>query len=151
MMTIFLPLNEKGIKEFEDDNVRDSTKNLNVYDISKDDYDYLEERRYTDILNIECDTIIDLHEEELIPLEKLPKALEITQILIRNTSEERYIELLKQFEKIFSLAIQCKTCVIINCYLGLDEYDDCSNWKPLDMSRSIVEQLQEYVKKNKNK
>jgi hypothetical protein len=150
-MTIFLPLNEEGTRDYENLQETKPTKNLNIYFISGDDYDYLEERNYTDILNVECDTIIDLFEEELIPLEKLPKALEITQILIRNTSEKRYIKLLKQFEEIFSLAIKCKTYVIINCYGNPNRYNDFSKGQPLDMSRSIVDQIQEYAEKNKNK
>jgi hypothetical protein len=148
-MTIFLPLNEEGTRDYENLQETKPTKNLNIYFISGDDYDYLEERNYTDILNVECDTIIDLFEEELIPLEKLPKALEITQILIRNTSEKRYIKLLKQFEEIFSLAIKCKTYVIINCYGNPNRYNDFSKGQPLDMSRSIVDQIQEYAEKNK--
>ena len=150
-MTIYLPLNEEGMKDYDNQNDPKPTKNLNIYFISGDDYDYLEERNYTDILNVECDTIIDLFEEELIPLEKLPKALEITQILIRNTTEERYIKLLKQFEEIFSLAIKCKTYVIINCYGNPNRYNDFSKGQPLDTSRSIVDQIQEYAEKIKNK
>ena len=114
-MKVYIPLNEKGVNELNSWQETE-TENLKIVVFSGDDYKYLEDRKYLDFLNVECDCLIDLYENEDIPNEKLKNALEVTELLINNSDDERYIGLLNRFKNIFSLAIDCNTYVNIYCY-----------------------------------
>ena len=118
-MKVYVPLNKEGIEELELC-FEHETKNLKVYVFSSDDYFYLEKCRYLDFLNVECDCIIDLYEDEDIPNEKLKNALNITKILIRQSNDPRFINLAKRFVEIFELAIKCGTYINIYCYGNLN-------------------------------
>jgi hypothetical protein len=114
-MRIHIPLYEKGIYELEKWQELEAN-NLKIIEFSSDDYRYLENKKYFDFLNVECNCLIDLYENEDISNEKLPKGLEITRLLIDNTDDERFITLLRKFVDIFELAIKCNTYDNIYCY-----------------------------------
>ncbi len=114
-MKVYLPLNETGILELKQC-VEVETENLKIYKFSPEEYFYLESKKYFDFLNSECSCIIDLFEDEDIPNDKLNSALEITNILINQSTDEKFIELAKKFIKIFELAIKCNTYINIYCY-----------------------------------
>lgn len=114
-MKVYIPLNEEGIKELEECQ-EEETKNLKIIEFSKDDYFYLERKKYLDFLNIECGVLIDLYEDENIPYNKLNNAIDITKILRDNSSEERFVNLANKFIDIFKLAKECNTYVNIYCY-----------------------------------
>ncbi len=119
-MKVYVPLNDKGIEELEKWSEIES-ENLKIFEFSGDDYFYLEEKRYIDYLNVECNVIIDLYEDEDIPNNKLNNALNITRILRDNSSEERFIKLADTFIYIFKLAITSNTYVNIYCYGYINE------------------------------
>ncbi len=114
-MKVYLPLNEKGIEELEKCQETE-TENLKVYEFSPNDYFYLENKRYFDFLNVECDCLIDLYEETNITYDKLQNAIEITEILIKQSTDKRFIELGNEFLEIFRKAKQSNTYVNIYCY-----------------------------------
>lgn len=115
-MKIYIPLNEKGVIECEQAIFENSTENMKVEYFTSEEYLFLETQKYLDFLNVECDCLIDLYEEENIINEKLNNALEITKIIKKNTDDEKYIALLNRFIDIFELAIECNTYVNIYCY-----------------------------------
>ena len=119
-MKIYIPLNEIGVNELENWQETE-TDNLKIFELSGDDYRYLEEKKYLDFLNVECDCLIDLYENEDITDDKLANALEITKLLIDNTDDERFIKLLNIFIRAFDLAIKCNTYANIYCYRDKNE------------------------------
>lgn len=121
-MKVYIPLNELGILELEKCQ-EEETSNLKIVTFTPDEYFYLESKKYLDFLNVECDCIIDLYEDEDIPNDKLIKALEITQILIKNSNDEKFIHLANKFVEIFNLAIQSNTYVNIYCYGDPNRYE----------------------------
>jgi len=114
-MKVYIPLNELGVNEF-DNMVEESTNNLLIIKFDSTEYFYLENMKYLDFINVNCDTLIDLYEEEVIPNEKLKNALEITELLKNNSSDEKYNELLTRFIDIFKKAIDAGTFVGVYCY-----------------------------------
>lgn len=114
-MKVYVPLNKKGIEELEL-GYENETINLKIFTFSADDYFYLEKCKYFDFLNVECDCIIDLFEDEDISNEKLKNGLEITKILVKQSNDSRFINLANKFIEIFELAIKCGTYVNIYCY-----------------------------------
>ncbi len=114
-MRVYIPLNKEGIKELEAC-VEEETNNMKIIEFSAEDYFYLETKKYLDFLNVECEVLIDLYEDENIPNDKLNNAIEITRILRDNSSEERFVYLANKFIDIFKLAKKCNTYVNIYCY-----------------------------------
>lgn len=114
-MRVYLPLNEKGKEELENGQETE-TENLKIFEFSSDDYFYLEDKKYLDFLNVECGCLIDLYEEDNITYDQLKNAIEITEILIKQSTEKRFTELANQFLEIFKKAKQSNTYVNIYCY-----------------------------------
>ncbi len=114
-MKVYVPLNEKGIEELESCQ-ENETENLKIYVFSPEDYFYLDNQKYFDYLNVECGCLIDLYEEERISNDKLKIALDITEILIHQSTEAKFVELANKFVNIFKSAIRAKTYIIIYCY-----------------------------------
>ncbi len=114
-MKVYVPTNSFGIEELNNGQELE-TNNLKVFEFSPSDYYYLEEQKYFDFLNVECNCLIDLYEVEDIPVEKICKAIEITNILINQINEERFLKLANDFINIFDLAVKSNTYVSIYCY-----------------------------------
>lgn len=114
-MKVYVPKNKKGVEEF-DCLVEEETSNLKIVQFTPEDYFYLNKIKYLDSLNVECGCIIDLYEDDIIPLEKLNNAIEITEILIKYINEERFTKLANQMIECFKLAIESKTFVDVYCY-----------------------------------
>lgn len=115
-MTINIPLNRDGIYEFEYYLDYNDANNIKVIEFSGDDYFYLDNLQYFDSINVECDSIIDLYEQEVILYDKLYNAIEITEILIKHINEERFTKLANQMIECFKLAIRSKTFIEVDCY-----------------------------------
>lgn len=114
-MKVYVPINDNGIKELETGEEKE-TRNLVIYEFAPEDYYYLEDHRYFDFLNVECGCLIDLYEEENIPNDKLKTAVDITDILIGQSTEQKFVNLAEKFVEIFELAIKSGTYVNIYCY-----------------------------------
>ncbi len=115
-MTINIPLNKKGVYEFEYYLDYKEAKNIKVVEFSREDYYYLQKFDYLDFINVNCDALIDLYEEEIILYDKLYKAVKITEILIRHINEERFTKLANILLDCYKLAIKSKTFIEVNCY-----------------------------------
>lgn len=112
---VVVPKDEKAFDEMCDYNVWDNKKgdvrNGFFYMKFHEDGYYLLEEYLFNFINVECDLLINMYEEEWIEGENLPKVLEITERMINNSDDEEFLKLANEFRNLVEKAIQCQTCM----------------------------------------
>lgn len=67
----------------------------------EDTFYYMETRLF-DFINVECGTLINMYEEEILDADELDKAIAIVEVLIRNSDDQQF----KQFSGILLQLLQ---------------------------------------------
>lgn len=103
----------------------DAAERLYVYDIYDngeicsdmvclefhEDTFYYMESRILDFINVECDLLINMYEEEVLENEQLDSAINIVDILVRNSDDDAVITFGKKLLDLMRLAKECGTVV----------------------------------------
>ena len=115
---ILVPKNENAINNMADYHFLDEDRNEVREDFlfmkfHEDTY-LLMEKYLFDFINVECDLLINMYEEEWIDGENLSKTLEITGRMISNCDNKEFHELAMKFRDLVEKAIHFGTCV--GCY-----------------------------------
>lgn len=71
--------------------------------VEDDDFEYYETRLF-DFINVECNLLIDKYEEETLECNEIPKAIEIVEILLNNSDEQKFIGFTKRLLELFTYA-----------------------------------------------
>ncbi len=74
----------------------------------------LMEKYLFNFIDAECNLLINMYEEEWIEEDNLSKALEITERMMNNSDDEKFLELAGEFLGLLKKALELKTCV--GCY-----------------------------------
>ena len=75
--------------------------------LTEEKYEYLDKIGIFNKINEKCDIIIDDYEEEILELERIPKALDVVNQFINNYANEELIQL----KRMLNLAVEHKTLV----------------------------------------
>ena len=111
----------------KDKNAENDMADYNFWDESKndvrDDFFYMKfhedtfllmEKYLFNFIDAECNLLINMYEEEWIEGDNLAKTIEITDRMINNCDNDKFVELAKEFRTLVEKAIQYGTCV--GCY-----------------------------------
>lgn len=110
---ILVPLNEEGLNElysydiYKDDYV---SNNIKAMIFHEDTFCYMESRLF-DFINVECNLLINIYEEEIAETDQLMKILDITDLLIKNSDDEKFLEFANEFRLMITTAIEKNSCI----------------------------------------
>lgn len=111
---ILVPKNAQALNELYDAHYYDENYEIkpDYYSMSfrEDTYCLLEEYLF-DFINAECGLLINMYEEEYAEQEQLNLILEITERMINNSDDEKFIVLAKDFRVLVVKAIELGTCI----------------------------------------
>lgn len=102
---IRVPKDEKAMDDY--DHGMQKKEQMEEMIMSEEQFYTLWNMGVFDMINIECDALIDDYEEEYLALDKIPKAIEIVNRIISTNSNEKLIEL----REMLKLAMEYKTLV----------------------------------------
>ena len=110
---ILVPLNETGVEDLYQGNIyKGNFINANFkYMLFNEETYYFLEKKLFDFINVECDMLINMYEEEIADPSKLLKIQDTTDLLLRNNDDEKFSELIEEFKELLKLAIEKKTCM----------------------------------------
>ncbi len=113
---INVPLNEKGVIEFEQND--DNMPNVKSYNLTEDEYIALRKKGgLFDKFDDSFGTIIDICEEERINLEDIPKAIMIVEKYKQKTRDSITLEGAYKILESLNVALQSKTFWEIDIFL----------------------------------
>ena len=69
------------------------------------------ESRLLDFINVEMGTLINMYEEEIIESDRISQLLDLVDLLIRNSDDERFLQFAEEFRALLQLAIDHHTSV----------------------------------------
>jgi hypothetical protein len=110
---ILVPLNDKateclyGYDIYENGEIRSDIVGIEFHE---DTFYYMENRLF-DFINVECDLLINMYEEEVLENNQLDKAMNITQIIIDNTDDEALLDFAHKLLRLMNLAKESGTVV----------------------------------------
>ena len=110
---IIAPLNDEGQNELYENSIyKDDylSKNLKYMSFHEDTYIYMEEKLF-DFINVELDLLINMYEEVIVENDQLPQLKDLTQCLIRNSDDDRFIRFASDFLDLVQTAIDQGTIV----------------------------------------
>ena len=102
---IRVPKDTKAMKDYDYGVQKD--EQMEELILSESQYSVFYTLKVFQLINEECDVLIDDYEEEVLSLEKIPLALKIVNKIIQNSND---INLIK-FKNILELAIKYRTIV----------------------------------------
>ena len=115
---VLVPKDENAVNDMADYSFWDDKKGdvRDCYWFMKfhEDIYLLMEKYLFNFIDAECNLLINMYEEEWIEGDNLSKTLEITDIMINNSDNEKFVDLAKEFRALVEKAIQYNTCV--GCY-----------------------------------
>ena len=110
---IIVPLNQIGEDElYRNEIFKDAyiSNNLQYMVFHEDQYNYMEPRLF-DIINIELGTMINMYEEEIVENDQLEALIDIVDLLISNSDDERFLQFANDFKSLLNVAKKHHTIV----------------------------------------
>lgn len=108
---ILVPLNENGEEQLYNYDFYDDkggvNSNFKFMMFNEETFLYME-KRLLDFINVECDVLINMYEEEILEHEQLPKARQTIEKVLRNTDDKRLIEFACELEDLIDFAVENK-------------------------------------------
>lgn len=109
---ILVPLTKKSEIDYENDVSLEHEGNLEEFAFSEKEEMFLFDNLYS-LLNEKLDLMIDVSEDEKIPLEKLDEAIKIVNQVILKSKDEKAKAVYQKFISTLQKAKDCGTCVWI--------------------------------------
>ena len=112
---VLVPKTKEAENKLYDDDYFDESN-----DCIKDEFDYMEfhedtfcflENRLFDFINVELGILINMYEDEIIDNNQLDKVLEVTNRMIINSDDSKFIELASEFQELVKKAKEYDTVV----------------------------------------
>ena len=69
------------------------------------------ESKLFDFINVECDTLINMYEEEILDTDQLDKAINIIEVIISNTDDKTLLQFAQMLLELLNLAKRNRTIV----------------------------------------
>ena len=76
----------------------------------EDTFYYMESKLF-DFINVECDTLINMYEEEILDADQLDKAINIIEVIISNTDDKTLLQFAQMLLELLNLAKRNRTIV----------------------------------------
>ena len=76
----------------------------------EDTFYYMESKLF-DFINVECDTLINMYEEEILDTDQLDKAINIIEVIISNNDDKTLLQFAQMLLELLNLAKRNRTIV----------------------------------------
>ena len=110
---ILVPVNQEGEDELYRGEIHNDEyigHNFRYMLFHEEQYVYMESALF-DIINVELGTLINMYEEEIVESERTGQLLDIIDMLIRNSDDDRFLKFAEEFRSLVQLAIEHHTSV----------------------------------------
>lgn len=110
---ILVPINEKAAELlyrgeiYEDGEVSGDMLGLSF---GEDTFYYMESRLF-DFINVECGTLINMYEEEILDTDQVDQAIAIVNILVKNSDDLQFKQFAEKLLKLMNIAKEHETIV----------------------------------------
>ena len=108
---ILVPKNQLAMEKMYQYDIYDEngiSDNFYCMIFHEDTFNYMEKRLF-DFINVRCNLLINMYEEEIAEKEQLQCVLAVTDMLISNSEDERFLKFASDFREMVTLAIESNT------------------------------------------